>query len=118
MRARRMRQRRARVGARWRRRKTARPPDRIAYPRRRAPRGARVRLHLSRILYRTVSTTKTRRPTLTRPPRPSRPSPDPTGTAMTDVTAATTPLVGAFDKIKESAMHVVGRVRAGEAVPA
>ena len=51
-------------------------------------------------------------------PRPSRPSPDPTGTAMTDVTAATTPLVGAFNKIKESAMHVVGQVRAEEAVPA
>ena len=31
---------------------------------------------------------------------------------MTDVTAATTPLVGAFNKIKESAMHVVAQVRA------
>lgn len=36
---------------------------------------------------------------------------------MTDVTAATTPLVGAFNKIKESAMHVVAQVRAGDAVP-
>ena len=85
---------RARVGARWRRRKTARPPDRIAYLRRRAP-GARASGCISRIfiLWNRLHD-KDPEAHSDASPRPSRPSPDPTGTAMTDVTAATTPLVG------------------------
>ena len=120
MRARRMRQRRAREWARdgVDARRPARP---IASRTLGVARlgGARARLHLSRNS--TASNRLHDKDPEAHPdasPRPSRPSPDPTGTAMTDVTAATTPLVGAFNKIKESAMHVVGQVRAGEAVPA